>query len=140
MQNAVNNWGAVRMGDLQLVENPYICDHLPKLHIRDDVPMTDEARQSMNNWLAETFGHYSAAIRIGNLVYVSPQTMGKMRDAISRGGDVRLSTPSAATSMRGNYFATQVVEIKQPVPCGGCGETSASHRCLGCLHNFGETA
>ncbi|WP_337846798.1 hypothetical protein [Sphingomonas sp.] len=24
-----------------------------------------------------------------------------------------------------------------PTPCGGCGETTPAHRCIGCLHDFG---
>lgn len=28
----------------------------------------------------------------------------------------------------------------QTVPCGGCGATSSSERCVGCLHDFGDAA
>lgn len=27
-----------------------------------------------------------------------------------------------------------------PIPCGGCGETTPAHRCIGCQHDFGTLA
>lgn len=29
-----------------------------------------------------------------------------------------------------------VPDKRNPEPCGGCGETNPSHRCIGCLHSF----
>lgn len=28
-------------------------------------------------------------------------------------------------------------KLKEPVPCGGCGQTDHTKRCIGCLHDFG---
>ena len=53
---------------------------VPKLQIRDDVPMTDAFREEMNDWLLETFGSIDlspipkgVAYMFGNTIVMRPE-------------------------------------------------------------------
>jgi hypothetical protein len=58
----------------------YELPKTPKLKLSESAPVTDKFRFDFNMWLANRFGLKTQAIRVGNVIYVSPETYRELKN------------------------------------------------------------
>ena len=75
--------------------------------------------------------------REGNLEgYLHTNFRGELDEAEVYSRRQASHTLVTALNPLGPIFADVVVG-REPIMCGGCGETDPAQRCIGCLHDFG---